>query len=374
MAGIYLHIPFCRKACHYCNFHFSTNLKRLDEMVAALCREIDFRKNYFKGQEINTLYFGGGTPSILTGQHMIKILGKLNKSFDLSSVKEFTIEINPEDINPEKLKLWRKAGVNRLSIGVQSFFEEDLQYMNRNHSAAQSEMGVKMAQDHEFDNITVDLIFGAHSCNDDMWSINLDKLIALNVNHASVYGLTVEENTALAHFIKSGKISQIDEGKSVRQFSMTIDSLTEAGYEQYEISNYAKEGFESMHNSSYWNGELYLGLGPSAHSFDGVNRFWSINNNNKYINQAKDDKFEYELERLSKKDLYNERVMTGFRLKDGVGINTIKNLYPSFSEHFKKEADRHILLGNVYYYDGRYALTKQGKFISDAIASDFFEI
>ena len=343
-------------------------------MVAALCREIDFRKNYFKGQEINTLYFGGGTPSILSGLHMIKIIDKLNKSFDLSSVKEFTIEINPEDINTKALKLWRTVGVNRLSIGVQSFFEKDLQYMNRNHSAAQSEIGVKMAQDHEFDNITVDLIFGAHSCNDDMWSINLDKLIALDVNHASVYGLTVEENTALAHFIKSGKITQIDEGRSVRQFSMTMDSLAEAGYEQYEISNYAKEGFESMHNSSYWNGDLYLGLGPSAHSFDGVNRFWSVNNNNKYIHQAEDFNFEYELEHLSVKDLYNERVMTGLRLKEGMDMSAIEDLYPDFSEHFKKEASRHILLGNLHHNDGRYALTKQGKFISDAVASDFFEI
>lgn len=343
-------------------------------MVAALSSEIDFRKDYFKGHTIKTLYFGGGTPSILTDQHLTNILEKLNKNFDLSSVKEFTIEINPEDINPEKLKLWKRAGVNRLSIGVQSFFEEDLQYMNRNHNAIQSELGVKMAQDHEFDNITIDLIFGAHTCTDEMWSVNLEKLITLDVNHTSVYGLTVEENTALAHFIKSGKITKLDEGKSARQFAMTMNALTQSGYEQYEISNYAKEGFQSMHNSSYWKGELYLGLGPSAHSFDGENRFWSVNNNNKYIDQANDSNFEYEFEQLSNKDRFNESVMTGLRLREGLDMKIIDFLFPDYSKGFKLEAERHISLGNVFEKNGRYCLTNQGKFISDAIASDFFEL
>ena len=374
MAGIYLHIPFCRKACHYCNFHFSTNLKRLDDLVLSIQKEILARKGYFAGERIETLYFGGGTPSLLSASHMQIILEALRQSFDLSDVSEFTVEINPEDVTSEKLELWKESKVNRLSIGVQSFFEDDLQFMNRNHNADQSINAVRLAQDQGFDNITIDLIFGAQSCSDDMWKENLNQLINLNINHASIYGLTIEENTALHHFINSGKANKLDEEKSTRQFKMTMDRLSQEDYEQYEISNYAKPGFRSKHNSSYWTGKKYLGLGPSAHSFDGVSRFWSVSNNQKYINQANSKQIEYQKEELSRIDSYNEWVMTGLRMIEGLDISIVKVKYPEFLAAFNEEKEKHIYSGNIIQIDNRIRLTTEGKFISDGVIADFFQL
>jgi len=374
MAGIYLHIPFCRKACHYCNFHFSTNLKRLDDLVLSIQKEILARKGYFAGERIETLYFGGGTPSLLSASHMHIILEALRQSFDLSDVSEFTVEINPEDVTSEKLELWKESKVNRLSIGVQSFFEDDLQFMNRNHNADQSINAVRLAQDQGFDNITIDLIFGAQSCSDDMWKENLNQLINLNINHASIYGLTIEENTALHHFINTGKANKLDEEKSTRQFKMTMDRLSQEDYEQYEISNYAKPGFRSKHNSSYWTGKKYLGLGPSAHSFDGVSRFWSVSNNQKYINQANSKQIEYQKEELSRIDSYNEWVMTGLRMIEGLDISIVKVKYPEFLAAFNEEKEKHIYSGNIIQIDNRIRLTTEGKFISDGVAADFFQL
>ena len=374
MAGIYLHIPFCRKACHYCNFHFSTNLKTIEDVTQALLNEITSRKGYFNQEKITTLYFGGGTPSILSEKQMFSIYEALNLNFDLSHLEEVTIEINPEDVSLEKLALWKSLGINRLSIGVQSFFEEDLKYMNRNHDAKQSEKAIKMSQDSGFDNITIDLIFGAHTCSDNMWSANLDKLINLEINHASIYGLTVEENTALSHFINSGKLSDIDEGKSSRQFGMTMDVLPNFGYEQYEISNYAKKGFRSKHNSSYWHGKTYLGLGPSAHSYDGKDRFWSVKNNAKYVAQSKVGSFQYELDQLDRNDRFNEAIMTGLRLKEGLDLEAISIRFPEYLDDLLSGAKEHHLRGNLKMSDKSIQLTTQGKYICDVIAADLFQL
>ncbi|HEY0732877.1 MAG TPA: radical SAM family heme chaperone HemW, partial [Chitinophagaceae bacterium] len=282
MAGIYLHIPFCKQSCHYCNFHFTTSLRYKDDLVKALVAEAALQRDFLQDDPVRTIYFGGGTPSLLSLDDINVLLQKLKEIYNPVSAAEITLEANPDDLTKEKLEGWKNAGINRLRIGVQSLYQEELQWMNRAHNAQQALESILLAKEY-FENITIDLIYGSPLLTDEMWKSNVDKAISLNIPHLSCYALTVEEKTPLHKMIHLNKSPDVDNDKQARQFLLLMQWLRAAGYEHYEVSNFAKPGYRSRHNASYWQGEKYLGLGPSAHSYDGINRQWNIANNQQYI-------------------------------------------------------------------------------------------
>ena len=368
MAGIYLHIPFCKQACHYCNFHFSTQTKQIDAFVDALVKEIQQRHSYINREKINTIYFGGGTPSLLSEYHLGQIFNQLEKYFDIQNDAEITLESNPDDISKEKLIALRNTGINRLSIGVQSFIERDLEQMNRAHSVQESDYSVKLAQDLGFENITIDLMYGLPQLSNAEWKDNVQKSIDLKVPHISSYCLTLEEKTALNHFVSKGKIKMVDDETTEQQFLTLIDMLQNNGLEHYEISNFAKEGFISKHNSAYWLGEEYLGLGPSAHSFDGENRGWNIVNNPQYISKINSSETYFEIEKLSPENKFNEYIMTRLRTKWGINLDEVAQLFPQFEFNYDSilnngwiEIDKEIC-----------TLTPKGKLMADQAAMELF--
>lgn len=330
MAGIYLHIPFCKQACHYCNFHFSTTLKNYESTVAAICWEIENRRDYLPTNQIDTIYFGGGTPSILKQLELEKILKAIRKHYSVNASAEITLEANPDDIDKDKLKAWKKAGINRLSIGVQSFFEDDLKWMNRAHNAEQAETSIRLAKEEGFENITADLIYGLPHGH---WQENVQKMIDLEIPHISSYALMVEEKTALHHFVQAKKTALPPDEKVLQDYNVLCDYLNASGYEHYEISNFAKPGFTSQHNGSYWKGTPYLGVGPSAHSYDGTNRRWNVANNQLYVKNIDEGHEYWEEEVLSETDRFNEYLMTGLRKAEGISLDYME---PTFSEKLIK--------------------------------------
>ena len=375
MAGVYIHIPFCRQACHYCNFHFTTSLTRKNELIAALLKELDLRQNYLQNEAVETIYLGGGTPSLLEVSDLEKLLGYIWKNFSSSPATEITLEANPDDISEEKIREWLDTGINRLSIGVQSFFEEDLLWMNRAHNAKQAKDNLELACRH-FKNITVDLIYGTPMLTDDKWEKNVEKILSFDIPHISCYALTVESKTALQKMIKLGKTEDVNPDKQSDQFLLLMRWLKDAGYEHYEISNFAKPGFRSRHNTSYWQGKKYLGIGPSAHSFDGVSRQWNISNNNTYIDSFKTNSLAFEKEILTAAQQLNEYIMTSLRTIEGIDLRLVERKFG------KKEKEQ--LLQSVKKYmenkkvvvseTGNLILTNEGKLLADGIASDLFSI
>ncbi len=299
MAGIYLHIPFCKKACHYCDFHFSTSPVYKDQMVKALRNEIILRTAYTGTEVIETIYFGGGTPSVLSAEELGMLIHEITEYYPVSPSAEITLEANPDDLNPQKVKELRQTPVNRFSIGIQSFFEEDLKWMNRAHTAPEGHSSIKRVQDAGFENITADLIYGYPLLSDEKWKYNVRELIELQIPHISSYAMTVEPATALASFIQRGKQGPMNEAQSARQFEILMDELHSAGFEHYEISNFAKPGRHSRHNSNYWEGVNYIGIGPSAHSFNGDSRQWNVADNMKYIQALQGNKIPFEIEHLN---------------------------------------------------------------------------
>lgn len=372
MAGIYLHIPFCRQACHYCNFHFSTSLKLKNEFVDALLKEIKLQSTYLPSEPVNTIYFGGGTPSLLSIDELTGILQTLRQTFTVAADAEVTLEANPDDIVEEKLKDWKQVGINRLSIGVQSFFEEDLRWMNRAHSAQQAIDNLKLARQY-FDNITIDLIYGTPTLPDDKWQHNVQQAIALGITHLSCYALTVEPGTALAHMINKHKTIDVNTDDQARQFLLLMDWMQAAGYEHYEISNFALPGKRSRHNSSYWQGASYLGLGTSAHSFNGESRQWNIANNALYIKSLKEDKVPFEVEHLTSTQRLNEYVMTSLRTMEGLNLEYVVNRFgEKAANKLKEEAQQFIETGKMQLNNGYLQLTKEGKLFADGIAAELF--
>lgn len=371
MAGLYIHIPYCRRACHYCNFHFSTQLDSLDQMVKEIATEIQHKAYFLENKKIETIYFGGGTPSLLSKKHLELIVQSIDANYRLEGLKEFTLEANPEDISRSKLEEWQSIGLNRLSIGVQSFFDEDLIYMNRIHDAKTSRKALDLCKTFGPDRISIDLIFGSHTTTHQMWEENLSHFLSYDFDHLSAYGLTVEENTVLSRHIEKGKLPKTDDDKSSTQFIVCMDTLSENGYLHYEISNYAKPDCTAVHNTNYWKGVPYLGIGPSAHSFDGKNRYWSVANNQKYLKQAAEGKFDWEKENLSLKDQYNEWVMTGLRYQ-GLSPEVLSQKYQEFSREFNEAKTIHLEKGNLLNHQGRLHLSQTGKLIADDIISDFF--
>ncbi len=369
MAGIYIHIPFCKQACHYCNFYFSTSLGNKDKFVQALLKEIGLSKDYLAGEKIETLYLGGGTPSQLSIQDLRLITDKLHLYYDLSQLKEFTIETNPDDLKEEKgIKGIGTLGVDRFSIGIQSFFDEDLKYMNRAHNSDEALSSVKRVQDAGFENITIDLIYGTPTMNDEKWKQNLATAFSLNVPHISSYALTVESKTSLEKKIAKGESKQVDEEQSARQFKMLMNEMRIHGFEQYEISNFARNGKHAVHNSNYWFGKKYLGLGPSAHSFNGVSRRWNVSNNLNYINSINEGKILFEEEVLTEAQKVNEKIMTSLRTQWGLDIAECGTRNAELIQEGSKEIDpTHYTLES-----GVLKLTDEGKLFADSIAAALF--
>jgi oxygen-independent coproporphyrinogen-3 oxidase len=373
MAGIYIHIPFCKQACFYCNFHFSTSLQYTNEFVQSLVKEIELKKKKLNSSPISTLYFGGGTPSILSKIEFKEVINKLNESIDLSQLIEFTIEVNPDDITKDKLEFWLENGVNRLSIGTQSFRESDLKLMNRVHSGIEAFKSIQLAQEAGFSNISIDLIYGIPGLKNTNWIENLERAVSLNIPHVSSYCLTVEEKTALAHLIKTQKIQIPDEELASEQFLIMIDYLEKHGIHQYEISNFSKIGMESKHNKSYWSGEIYHGLGPGAHSFNGENRYWNISNNQQYFKSIEQGIIPEEIETLSLENKFNELIMTSLRTREGIEMKRMEKLFSTdIISAFEKNISKWVNSGKIIKLENQYLLSKEGRFFADGIASDLF--
>ncbi len=373
MAGIYIHIPFCKQACFYCNFHFSTSLQYTNEFVQSLVKEIELKKKKLNSSPISTLYFGGGTPSILSKIEFKEVINKLNESIDLSQLIEFTIEVNPDDITKDKLDFWLENCVNRLSIGTQSFRESDLKLMNRAHSGIEAFKSIQLAQEAGFSNISIDLIYGIPGLKNTNWIENLERAVSLNIPHVSSYCLTVEEKTALAHLIKTQKIQIPDEELASEQFLIMIDYLEKHGIHQYEISNFSKIGMESKHNKSYWSGEIYHGLGPGAHSFNGENRYWNISNNQQYFKSIEQGIIPEEIETLSLENKFNELIMTSLRTREGIEMKRMEKLFSTdIISAFEKNISKWVNSGKIIKLENQYLLSKEGRFFADGIASDLF--
>jgi oxygen-independent coproporphyrinogen-3 oxidase len=373
MAGIYLHIPFCKKACHYCDFHFSTSPQYKDPMLKALRQEINLRKKYLAEEKIETIYFGGGTPSLLSADELQVLIGEITDLFEVSSTAEITLEANPDDLNPQKVRELRQTLINRFSIGVQSFFEEDLQWMNRAHSAEEAQSSIKRVQDAGFENITADLIYGFPLLTKPKWEHNIQQIIELKIPHISSYSMTVEPATALSSFIKKGEQKPMDEGQSAAQFLILMEQLREAGFDHYEISNFAKPGLFSKHNSNYWEGVPYLGIGPSAHSFNGESRQWNISNNSKYVDQISLKKIPAEMEFLSTENRINEYIMTSLRTSKGMNLEKITERYGSdYANEVKNGLEPFADKNWITIKDQVVILTTDGKLFADHIASELF--
>lgn len=374
MAGIYIHIPFCRKACHYCNFHFSTSTHLQNEFVNALLKEIDLQHTYLS-ETVSTIYFGGGTPSILSSSDIDQILQKLYTTYNAEKQPEITLEANPDDISAAKLNELKAVGINRLSIGIQSFFEDDLIWMNRAHNVQQAVDCISNAQQAGFTNITIDLIYGTPTLTDERWQNNVQKALEMNIPHLSCYALTVESNTALAKMIKQNKMANVETDKQARHFELLMQWMNEAGYEHYEISNFAKPGYRSKHNSNYWKGKSYVGLGPSAHSFNGHSRQWNVANNSLYIQSLYKGTLPCEIEILTPKQQINEYIMTSLRTIEGLSLQKVEKEFGMETMlQLLKAADKHIERDQLKNQDDFLRTTPKGKLMADGIASDLFQL
>lgn len=374
MAGIYIHIPFCRQACHYCDFHFSTSMKKKDDMVLALAKEIAMRKDEFVNETVETIYFGGGTPSVLSNEEIQLLIDAVYQNYAVSSAPEITLEANPDDLSKDRITELSKSRINRLSIGIQSFFEDDLKMMNRAHDASEAEACLTEAVKY-FDNISIDLIYGVPGMTNERWLHNVNKALSFGVPHISSYALTVEPRTALDKFVKKGEIAAPSEEVSHEHFLLLVDTLQANGFVHYELSNFGKEGYFSKNNTAYWFGKKYIGIGPSAHSYDGIHRSWNIANNALYLKGIEENHLPAETEKLTPADRYNEYVMTGLRTIWGVSVQRVHDeLGKLFSDYLLKESTKFIAQGLLVNDNGIIKTTREGKFLADGIASDLFFI
>jgi oxygen-independent coproporphyrinogen-3 oxidase len=372
MSGIYIHIPFCKQACHYCDFHFSTSLKKKDEMVLALAKEIALRKSELENEVVETIYFGGGTPSILQISDLKFLIEEVYRNYNVAENPEITVEANPDDLSEERIIELSKNRVNRLSIGIQSFFEEDLKLMNRAHNSVEAKKSLEIATKY-FENISIDLIYGMPNMSHEKWLKNIQIALDYNVPHISSYALTVEPKTALHSFIQKGIIPQLDDEVAQEHFHLLVDKLEENGFIHYELSNFGKEHFFSKNNSSYWLGKKYLGIGPSAHSYDGFSRSWNVSNNTIYLKALAENQLPSESETLTQTDRYNEYIMTGLRTIWGISLDKIATEFgKTYLDYLNQQAEKYIE-DHLLFIDGNILrTTKSGKFLSDGIASDLF--
>ena len=387
MSGIYIHIPFCKQACHYCDFHFSTSLKKKDEMVLALANEIAMRKGEFEDDPefsgVETIYFGGGTPSILEIDDLRVLIDTVYKHYKVVDNPEITVEANPDDLSEERITElsleWQSPNraklnnrINRLSIGIQSFFEEDLKLMNRAHNSAEAKKCLQIATQY-FDNISIDLIYGVPGMSNEKWLQNVETALSFNVPHISSYALTVEPKTALHTFIQKGIIPQPEDEVAQEHFHLLVDKLEENGFIHYELSNFGKENYFSKNNSSYWLGKKYIGIGPSAHSYNGISRSWNVSNNTQYLKSIAENQLPSETETLTQTDRYNEYVMTGLRTIWGISLDRIETEFgKTYLDYLNQQAAKYIEDHLLFVDENILRTTKSGKFLSDGIASDLF--
>lgn len=383
MAGIYIHIPFCKQACFYCNFHFSTSLRQKEEMLDCLCREISMHTHTSDPEHngmvltektpVETIYFGGGTPSLLSAAEIDRLLDVIRENFTVASDAEVTLEANPDDVTLEKMRELRKSGINRLSLGIQSFDDGNLKWMNRAHNAEQAMNSIRWIKEAGFKNFSADLIFGIPRLTNEKWIDNIDRLMNFGVPHLACYALTVEPKTALAKMIKQGKKENVNEEDQARQFEILMAKMYEAGYEHYETSNFALPGFRSKHNSSYWQHKIYLGIGPSAHSFDGERRYWNMANNPLYIKAIQNGTSFFEKETLTPKQQFDEYIMTSIRTVEGIDLNYIASHFgvehkEKIFERLKNVRPDWFSLGDKYV-----SLTDKGKLFTDKVSVDLFD-
>ncbi len=373
MAGIYIHIPFCKQKCHYCNFFSVASSKHRKEFVPVLLKEIELQKDYLEGETIETIYFGGGTPSLFDKDELLKIFSQISRFYEVADKAEITLEANPDDITEDKIRELKNTPINRLSIGIQSFFDYDLLYLNRVHNSQQARKAIEYARKGGFENLTIDLIYGIPTLSDEKWVHNLDLFFSLGIPHLSAYALTIEAKTPLHHLIEKKKMAPVDEVQSVGHFRILLEKARENGFIHYEISNFSKEGFYSKHNSLYWLGGHYLGLGPSAHSFNGYSRQWNVSGIGKYMDLVNYQKVRAEKEILTMDQRYNEYVMTSLRTVWGCDVVHIENVFGrEKKEHYTMEALKYLSKGWLRTEGSRYFLTDDGKLFADGIASDLF--
>ena len=373
MPGLYLHIPFCKQACHYCNFHFSTSLRQKGVMVESILRELELQQAYLGGADIESIYFGGGTPSLLDAGELEQIFEKIHQLHRVVPDAEITLEANPDDLSKEKLRdLKNYTPINRLSIGIQSFADEDLRWMNRAHTAYHARAALDDALSMGFQDLTIDLIYGAPTTPDEQWAENLRLAFEYEIPHLSCYCLTVEDGTALGTFVRRGQQPPMDEERAARQFEMLMESAAARGYDHYEISNFAKPGRYARHNTNYWRAESYLGVGPSAHSFDGVSRQWNVANNAQYINDLAEGKIPFEREVLTPIQQYNEYVMTSIRTMWGVDLEKISAMGDGFAKHFETQSYSFLELGVLEQTEQLFRLSRAGKLLADRVAMELF--
>jgi oxygen-independent coproporphyrinogen-3 oxidase len=376
MSGIYIHIPFCKQACHYCDFHFSTSIKKKEEMVWALAKELQLRKDEFQFdaefQCIETIYFGGGTPSVLNVEDVRLLIDTVRQNYPVSQNPEITLEANPDDLSEENLKAFAAIGINRLSIGIQSFFEEDLELMHRAHNSAQAKKCLELATRY-FDNISLDLIYGIPGMTNERWQQNIETALSFGIPHISSYALTVEPKTALNKLIQTGKVAAPKDEVAQEHFMILVETLEAKGFLHYELSNFGKENYFSRNNSAYWLGKKYIGIGPSAHSYDGVSRSWNVDNNALYLKVIQNDELPREVELLSQEDRYNEYIMTGLRTIWGVYLVRIEQEFGTdYLNYLKQQSQKFINDDLLVITDGILKPTLKGKFLTDGIASDLF--
>lgn len=372
MSGIYIHIPFCKQACHYCDFHFSTSMKKKEEMVLAIAKELQLRKTEFQNEVVETIYFGGGTPSRLQIADLRLQIDAIYKNYTVAQKPEITLEANPDDLSEEYLIELSKIGINRLSIGIQSFFEDDLKMMNRAHNSAEAKNCLEFATKY-FDNISLDLIYGIPGMSNEMWKQNIETALSFGIPHISSYALTVEPKTALNKLIQAGKVARPNDESAQEHFAILVETLEANGFIHYELSNFGKANYFSKNNSAYWLGKKYIGIGPSAHSYDGVSRSWNVSNNSLYIKSIQEDKLPNEIEILSVTDRYNEYIMTGLRTIWGVSLNRIETEFGTeYLGYLQKQAQKFISDDLLFINDNILKPTPKGKFLTDGIASDLF--
>ncbi len=373
MAGIYIHIPFCKQACYYCDFHFSTQLISKEKLINALAKEAELQRNYLGEQQIKTIYFGGGTPSILLINEIQELLNVVYSNFEVSLHAEVTLEVNPDDLSIEKLHAYNRIGINRLSIGIQSFDNNVLRFLNRAHDCSKAVQSIEDARQAGFDNISIDLIYSIPGQSLQDWNKNIELAMELSPEHISAYALTIEEKTVFGLMQKKGQLKSIDDEPSALQFELLMDTLEKNGFEHYEISNFCKPGFFSKHNSSYWNQETYLGLGPSAHSFNGNSRQFNVKNNSLYVKSIENNSVPYELESLTLANKINEYILTSIRTGKGCDLSKLLN-----DLHFNLKAvyNNNLTLlsekGLLTVENDHLILSKKGKLVADKIAMDFF--
>ena len=374
LAGIYIHIPFCKQACHYCDFHFSTSLKKKDELINALIKELVLRKDELEGQTIETIYFGGGTPSLLTQIEISLIIKNVYEHYNVSNHPEITLEANPDDLSTHRIIELSKSPINRLSIGIQSFFETDLKLMNRAHNATEAKACLDQATKY-FSNISIDLIYGIPGATNEQWLQNIEIALSYNIPHISSYALTVEPKTALATYIQKGIIDNVNDDQALEQFHILKEKLEDKDFVNYELSNFGKEGYFSKNNAAYWQGKTYLGIGPSAHSYNGKQRSWNVRNNTIYIKTLAQDKLPIEIEDLTVTDQYNEYIMTGLRTIWGVSLDKVEQEFGKTYKKYLIEHSRSFINEHLLYLDeDRLLTTKKGQFLCDGIASQLFKL